>query len=152
MSNENISRSANLLACRQWWKVCFLYGDQEKYYRHVYGKAASLRQCEYERKGIEPQYAQKQENIVSTSKVAILDDSFLFGSKRNINEDVESPSIEGILKVEEYFQRKPTIVLDKEINNASKIQTKIVQSNGIDCCETVNSSIIKLNKDLRAEE
>uniref|UniRef100_A0A336K8B4 Protein prickle n=1 Tax=Culicoides sonorensis TaxID=179676 RepID=A0A336K8B4_CULSO len=36
-------RTANLLACRQWWKVCFLYGDQEKYYRQIYGKAASQR-------------------------------------------------------------------------------------------------------------
>lgn len=36
-------KQANLLACRQWWKVCFLYGDQEKYYRQVYGRAASQR-------------------------------------------------------------------------------------------------------------
>lgn len=38
-----VPRTANLLACKQWWKVCFLYGDQEKYYRQVYGKAASQR-------------------------------------------------------------------------------------------------------------
>lgn len=36
-------RTANLLACRQWWKVCFLHGDQEKYYRQVYGRAAAQR-------------------------------------------------------------------------------------------------------------
>lgn len=36
-------RTANLLACRQWWKVCFLHGDQEKYYRQVYGKVAAQR-------------------------------------------------------------------------------------------------------------
>lgn len=40
---EGIPRTANLLACKQWWKVCFLYGDQEKYYRQIYGKAASQR-------------------------------------------------------------------------------------------------------------
>lgn len=40
---EGIPQQANLLACKQWWKVCFLYGDQEKYYRQVYGKAASQR-------------------------------------------------------------------------------------------------------------
>ncbi|XP_053666860.1 protein prickle-like [Anopheles marshallii] len=29
---------------KQWWKVCFLYGgNQEKYYRQIYGKAASER-------------------------------------------------------------------------------------------------------------
>lgn len=42
-SGDTVPRTANLLACRQWWKVCFLYGDQEKYYRQVYGKAASQR-------------------------------------------------------------------------------------------------------------
>lgn len=41
--SENLPRTANLLACKQWWRVCFLYGDQEKYYRQVYGKAASQR-------------------------------------------------------------------------------------------------------------
>lgn len=28
---------SNVLMCRQWWKVCWMYGDQEKYYRHLYG-------------------------------------------------------------------------------------------------------------------
>lgn len=42
-ATEGIPRTANLLACKQWWKVCFLYGDQEKYYRQIYGKAASQR-------------------------------------------------------------------------------------------------------------
>lgn len=42
-ATENLPRTANLLACKQWWRVCFLYGDQEKYYRQVYGRAASQR-------------------------------------------------------------------------------------------------------------
>lgn len=30
--------SSNVLMCKQqWWKVCWIYGDQEKYYRHLYG-------------------------------------------------------------------------------------------------------------------
>lgn len=33
--------NANLLMCRQWWKVCWIYGDQEKYYRQLYGKRQS---------------------------------------------------------------------------------------------------------------
>lgn len=35
---ENASSSANVLMCKQWWKVCWMYGDQEKYYRQLYGK------------------------------------------------------------------------------------------------------------------
>lgn len=31
--------SSNVLMCRQWWKVCWMYGDQEKYYRQLYGAA-----------------------------------------------------------------------------------------------------------------
>ncbi|XP_017478455.1 PREDICTED: protein prickle-like, partial [Rhagoletis zephyria] len=38
-----VPRTANLLACKQWWRVCFLYGDQQKYYRQVYSKAAAQR-------------------------------------------------------------------------------------------------------------
>ncbi|XP_030753347.1 protein espinas-like isoform X2 [Sitophilus oryzae] len=30
--------TANVLMCKQWWKVCWMYGDQEKYYRQLYGK------------------------------------------------------------------------------------------------------------------
>nr|XP_040570254.1 LOW QUALITY PROTEIN: protein prickle-like [Lepeophtheirus salmonis] len=30
------------LMCKQWWKVCFVYGDQTKYYRQLYGKKRSL--------------------------------------------------------------------------------------------------------------
>ena len=29
--------SSNVLMCRQWWNVCWIYGDQEKYYRYLYG-------------------------------------------------------------------------------------------------------------------
>lgn len=29
---------SNVLMCRQWWKVCWIYGDQEKYYRYLYGR------------------------------------------------------------------------------------------------------------------
>ncbi|XP_022913988.2 protein espinas-like isoform X2 [Onthophagus taurus] len=35
---ENVSSSANVLMCKQWWKVCWMYGgNQEKYYRQLYG-------------------------------------------------------------------------------------------------------------------
>ncbi|XP_018320218.1 protein prickle isoform X2 [Agrilus planipennis] len=38
VKHDNVSSSANVLMCKQWWKVCWMYGDQEKYYRQLYGK------------------------------------------------------------------------------------------------------------------
>lgn len=32
------SNGGNLLMCRQWWKVCWIYGDQDKFYRQLYGR------------------------------------------------------------------------------------------------------------------
>lgn len=36
-NNSKLPSSSNVLMCRQWWKVCWIYGDQEKYYRYLYG-------------------------------------------------------------------------------------------------------------------
>ncbi|CAH1712697.1 unnamed protein product [Aphis gossypii] len=36
-ATANKTPSSNVLMCRQWWKVCWMYGDQEKYYRQLYG-------------------------------------------------------------------------------------------------------------------
>ncbi|XP_055387065.1 probable serine/threonine-protein kinase DDB_G0282963 [Condylostylus longicornis] len=36
--NSTLTRRANLLSCKQWWKVCFIYDDQKDYYRKKYGK------------------------------------------------------------------------------------------------------------------
>lgn len=41
LKRENASASANVLMCKQWWKVCWMYGDQEKYYRQLYAKRAA---------------------------------------------------------------------------------------------------------------
>lgn len=40
---EGCNQTDSLLACKRWWKVCFLHGDQEKYYRQIYSQAASQR-------------------------------------------------------------------------------------------------------------
>ncbi|KAF5307514.1 hypothetical protein FQR65_LT06869 [Abscondita terminalis] len=50
VKRENVSSSANVLMCKQWWKVCWMYGDQEKYYRQLYGKqrAATIENNKYE--------------------------------------------------------------------------------------------------------
>ncbi|KAF8764524.1 Protein prickle like protein [Argiope bruennichi] len=37
MSNTGI-KASSVLVCRQWWKVCWVYGDQYKLYRQLYGK------------------------------------------------------------------------------------------------------------------
>lgn len=42
-SSDSLPKTANLRACKQWWKICFLQGDQEKYYRQIYGRAAVQR-------------------------------------------------------------------------------------------------------------
>ncbi|XP_058827157.1 protein prickle-like [Topomyia yanbarensis] len=43
MTMAKSASNANLQVGKQWWKVCFLYGNQEKYYRQIYAKAASDR-------------------------------------------------------------------------------------------------------------
>lgn len=46
---DTTPKTANLLACKQWWKVCFIKGDQEKYYRQIYGRAAAERMARFHR-------------------------------------------------------------------------------------------------------
>lgn len=41
--SEAVPKTANLLACKHWWKVCLMRGDQEKFYRQIYGRAAAQR-------------------------------------------------------------------------------------------------------------
>lgn len=117
MSSDTIPRTANLLPCKQWWKVCFLYGDQEKYYRQVYGKAASQRLAMSQNKNIinfptkekmeiEPKRKTKNmsfdksrkispptsgDELQINSRVTILDDPFLFGK-----DDVDLSNDSGI--------------------------------------------------------
>uniref|UniRef100_A0A182FIB0 Protein prickle n=1 Tax=Anopheles albimanus TaxID=7167 RepID=A0A182FIB0_ANOAL len=43
MGKGSVGASGSNVIAKQWWKVCFLYGNQEKYYRQIYGKAASER-------------------------------------------------------------------------------------------------------------
>ena len=32
---------------RPWWNLCFVYGDQTKYYRQLYGKRTQIRRLQY---------------------------------------------------------------------------------------------------------
>lgn len=36
------SETSNLLMCKQWWRVCWTYGDQYKQYRHLYSKKTKI--------------------------------------------------------------------------------------------------------------
>lgn len=96
-SSDAIPRTANLLACKHWWKVCFLYGDQEKYYRNAYGKAIAQRftpehanlysnQADQNSFMRQPPLFEKEQTI--ESKVTVLDDPFLLG----LNNDNEIPT------------------------------------------------------------
>ena len=42
--SSSSSAAAAALLSRQWWRVCFVHGDQTKYYRQLYGhKRAAIR-------------------------------------------------------------------------------------------------------------
>lgn len=87
---------------KQWWKVCFLYGNQEKYYRQIYAKAASERIAQSQQNGNAVNqgksaiiFPTKQHRPIlvtgkkdsdadrpaptSKKRVTVLDDSFLLG-------------------------------------------------------------------------
>ena len=42
-SNAGKSGSASSILNKQWWRVCFVHGDQTKFYRQLYGKRAAIR-------------------------------------------------------------------------------------------------------------
>ena len=37
------SDARSLLLARPWWNLCFVHGDQTKYYRQLYGKRRPIR-------------------------------------------------------------------------------------------------------------
>lgn len=84
-----LPKTANLLTSKQWWKVCFLHGDQEKYYRQIYSRAAAqrLNNCTNERnnsKDFSDTFRIKEKSLIN-----IHDDPFLFG----INEKISDESV-----------------------------------------------------------
>lgn len=102
-SSEAMPRTANLLACKHWWKVCFLYGDQEKYYRHVYGKAIAQRfapehaklysdQASEATLSKQPPPLYEQEETIK-SKVTVLDDPFLLGLHSDSGTETSNPHL-----------------------------------------------------------
>jgi hypothetical protein len=38
MSAPLMKPDQRTMMCKQWWNFCFVYGDQTKYYRQLYGK------------------------------------------------------------------------------------------------------------------
>ena len=42
LANSKSDSSSNVMN-KQWWRVCFVHGDQTKFYRQLYGKRAAIR-------------------------------------------------------------------------------------------------------------
>lgn len=121
----SVPKTANLLACKQWWKVCFPHGDQEKYYRQVYGRAAAKRLANFQIANDKDKSSSTKPAVIENGSndtkklnkftrdeqncINIFDDPFLFG----INEVNENGSDSGI-----------------DANCSAKIVNK-VESNGI---------------------
>jgi hypothetical protein len=81
---ENLPKTANLLACKQWWKSCFLHGDQEKFYRQIYSRAAAQRlAANYSSTEFPTKITRNDENdtfeIKQKIAINVQDDPFLFG-------------------------------------------------------------------------
>ena len=45
MKSSDAARS--LLLTRPWWNLCFVHGDQTKYYRQLYGKRTQIRRLQH---------------------------------------------------------------------------------------------------------
>ena len=45
-SGSQQNRLALFNSRRQWWNLCFVYGDQTKYYRQLYGKRRPIKRIE----------------------------------------------------------------------------------------------------------
>ena len=47
LNNQQLIKSSDaarsLLLTRPWWNLCFVHGDQTKYYRQLYGKRRPIR-------------------------------------------------------------------------------------------------------------
>jgi hypothetical protein len=82
-----LPKTANLLACKQWWKVCFLYGDQEKYYRQIYGRAATQRLTNCANECNKSKDFSDTFRIKEKSPINIHDDPFLFGINEKCSDE-----------------------------------------------------------------
>ena len=78
---------AQLLAHRQWWKVCWVYGDQQKYYRQLYGRkknlttlrsastaAAGKAGCNRDGRSVEKEEGEEEEEEDSENQQGVEDD------------------------------------------------------------------------------
>lgn len=76
ITRRETPKTANLLACKQWWKVCFLHGNQEKYYREIYSQAAATQR---RRANYNDFPTTKVIDETENNAINIRDDPFLFG-------------------------------------------------------------------------
>lgn len=59
--------TGGIVMCRQWWRVCWIYGDQEKYYRQLYGAAKRQQQHDGKKKEASASSAASAALAVATS-------------------------------------------------------------------------------------
>lgn len=108
---DSVPKTANLLACKQWWKVCFLHGDQEKYYRQIYSRAAAQRLANYQ-KDDEDGFDDKNNSTLSDSKGN--ESRIIFPTKMHSPVVIDSSSFD-TFKLQDYQNRRTRSYRDDPI-------------------------------------
>lgn len=108
MKRHNVSSSANVLMCKQWWKVCWMYGDQEKYYRQLYGKKLNHKN----------EHFKKYENTTTNENIAL----------NRLNRDSDVRTL-GTFNFPEYFSNVDNKTDSKTLVNTSPLDS-LDMSNG----------------------
>jgi hypothetical protein len=103
---DSVPKTANLLACKQWWKVCFLHGDQEKYYRQIYSRAAAQRLANYQK--------DEDDGFDDKSKSGNNDSRIIFPTKMHSPVVIERGSHD-TFKLQEYQNRRTRTYRDDPI-------------------------------------
>lgn len=98
VDNGTTPQSANVLMCKQWWKVCWMYGDQEKYYRQLYGnkRVPSVKNRHHQTKNInrtnkrrEQQQSKTNHDYLLRNRTNLIDNKLI---DRTIEDDVDTKS------------------------------------------------------------
>lgn len=103
--SDSVPKTANLLACKQWWKVCFLHGNQEKYYRQIYGRAAAQRLAGYQK---------DNENDKSTNASSANESRIIFPTKLHSPVVIENGTHD-TFKLQDYNNRRTRSYRDDPI-------------------------------------
>lgn len=64
---EKENNANNVLMCRQWWKVCWVYGDQYKMYKQMYGKKTVIQTLKSQENRSEFEFQKREVQVVLNS-------------------------------------------------------------------------------------